>query len=61
MESEMYKGIKIESIPKSELKKKYESEDNLGFGKRFTDRMFYMEYREGAWQEPVIKKLERKT
>ena len=58
MESEMYKGIKIESIPKNELKKKYESEDNLGFGQRFTDRMFYMEYHDGAWQEPTIKKFE---
>lgn len=55
---EMHKGIKIESIPKEELKKKYESEDNLGFGARFTDRMFIMEYKNGAWQEPVIKKYE---
>ena len=58
MEPEMHKGIKIEAIPKSELKRKYKSEDNLGFGKRFTDRMFIMEYKEGAWQEPIIKKFE---
>ena len=58
MQDELYKGIRIESIPKDELKKKYESEDNLGFGKLFTDRMFYMEYKKGQWQEPRIKKYE---
>jgi branched-chain amino acid aminotransferase len=58
MESEMYKGIKIEAIPTKELKKKYESEDNLGFGKLFTDRMFIIEYKNGQWQEPTIKKYE---
>ena len=58
METETFKGIKIEPIPKNELKKKYKNEDNLGFGKLFTDRMFYMEYHNGAWQEPTIKKFE---
>ena len=58
MEEEMYNGIKIEQIPENELKKKYESEDNLGFGRLFTDRMFYMEYKKGAWQQPTIKKFE---
>jgi branched-chain amino acid aminotransferase len=58
METEMYKGIKIEPIPENELKKKYENEDNLGFGQKFTDRMFIMEYKQGEWQEPTIKKFE---
>ena len=58
LEEEYYKGIKIEPIPEDELKKKYESEENLGFGKLFTDRMFIMEYRNGEWQNPVIKKYE---
>lgn len=51
--------INIELIPESELKPKYESEDNLGFGKIPTDRMFIIEYKNSAWQEPaIIKKLE---
>ena len=50
--------IRIESIPKEELKPKNKNEDNLGFGRDFTDRMFYLEYKNGTWQEPIIKKYE---
>jgi branched-chain amino acid aminotransferase len=49
--------IKVEHIAKDELKSKYESEENLGFGQIFTDRMFYMEYHNGTWEEPIIKKF----
>lgn len=48
--------INIESIPESELKPIYKSEDNLGFAKTFTNRMFIMEYTNGAWKDPIIKK-----
>lgn len=53
-------AIKIEPIPNTELKPKINPEDeiNLGFGKTFTDRMLIMEYSEGNWNEPVIKKYE---
>jgi branched-chain amino acid aminotransferase len=57
-EYELVNGIRIENIPETELKKKYQNEDNLGFGKLFTDRMFFMEYKNGEWQEPTIKKYE---
>ncbi|MHA2244346.1 MAG: branched-chain amino acid aminotransferase [Candidatus Hodarchaeales archaeon] len=51
--------INIEPIPESDFKSKYESEDNLGFGKIATDRMFIIEYKNGSWQEPaIIKKWE---
>ncbi|MFX0182106.1 MAG: branched-chain amino acid aminotransferase [Candidatus Hodarchaeota archaeon] len=49
-------NIKIESIPNSELKPIYDSEENLGFGQIFTNRMFFMEYKNGDWREPTIKK-----
>jgi branched-chain amino acid aminotransferase len=49
--------IKIKSIPNSELKTKYDSEENLGFGRIFTNRMFFMEYKNGGWREPTIKKF----
>lgn len=48
--------IEVEKIPEDELKPKFTSEDNLGFGKIFTDRMFWIEYSNGAWQKPMIKK-----
>ncbi|MFX1285000.1 MAG: branched-chain amino acid aminotransferase [Promethearchaeota archaeon] len=48
--------INIEPFPETELKQKYSSEDNLGFGKIFTDRMLVMEYKNGVWQDPTIKK-----
>ncbi len=51
--------INFQPIAESEFKSKYESEDNLGFGKIPTDRMFILEYRNNAWQEPaIIKKWE---
>ncbi|MFW9929194.1 MAG: branched-chain amino acid aminotransferase [Candidatus Thorarchaeota archaeon] len=34
------------------------SPDQLGFGQTFSDRMFIMEYADGAWKEPTIKKNE---
>lgn len=58
-----YKGnIKVEYIPEEELKPKYESEDNLGFGQLFTDRMYVQKIMNGTadhytWLEPVIKKF----
>lgn len=58
LKEEFYNGIKVEEIPENELKKKYEDESKIGFGRTFTDRMFYMEYKEGSWQQPVIKKYE---
>ena len=48
--------ISYEIIPESELKPKFDSEENLGFGKIFTDRMFVMEYKNGVWENPMIKK-----
>jgi branched-chain amino acid aminotransferase len=48
--------IKIEEIPSSELKPKHESEDDLGFGEIFTDRMFKIEYNNGSWNNPIITK-----
>jgi len=50
--------IDVIEIPENELKQKYITEDNLGFGQIFTDRMFWMEYTNGEWQKPVIKKNE---
>ncbi|MHA2363643.1 MAG: branched-chain amino acid aminotransferase [Candidatus Hodarchaeales archaeon] len=49
--------IDIEEIPVSELKPKFKTEDNLGFGRLFTDRMFFMEYINGEWKTPKIKKF----
>lgn len=48
--------IKFESIPEVELKPKFKSEANLGFGKLFTDRMLVIEYKNGNWGTPTIKK-----
>jgi branched-chain amino acid aminotransferase len=53
---ELNMKISYESIPESELKPKFKSEDDLDFGKIFTDRMFVMKYKNGAWGNPVIKK-----
>lgn len=49
-------NINIEPIPESELKPVYESEDDLGFGQIFTNRMLVMHYKNGIWKEPTIKK-----
>ncbi|MFW9853678.1 MAG: branched-chain amino acid aminotransferase [Candidatus Thorarchaeota archaeon] len=46
----------ISSIPESELKVKFDSEDKLGFGRVFTDRMFYMKYENERWITPEIRK-----
>ena len=53
-----YGTLKIRVEPLTELKPKdiLRTPEMLGFGKYFTDRMFFMEYDNG-WQEPVIKKL----
>ena len=53
-----YRTLKIRVEPLSDLKPKdiLQTPEKLGFGKYFTDRMFYMEYDNG-WQEPIIKKL----
>jgi len=49
-------GIKIQHIKESSLP----SIDftNLPFGKICSDHMFEMDYRDGAWQTPVIRPLE---
>ena len=48
--------ISIEDIPESELKPKFESEDNLGFGQVKTDRMFTASFKDGSWKDLQIKK-----
>ncbi|MHA1995085.1 MAG: branched-chain amino acid aminotransferase [Candidatus Hodarchaeales archaeon] len=48
--------ISVENIPDSELKPKYKSEDNIGFGQIKTDRMFTASYKEGSWQDLTISK-----
>lgn len=48
--------IIISSIPESELKVKYDSEDKLGFGRVFTDRMLLMKYENERWSKPEIRK-----
>ena len=50
-------NIKIENIPESELKPKFSSEENIGFGQIKTDRMFTANYRDGTWQDFTIKKF----
>jgi len=32
--------------------------DNIPFGKVFTDHMFIMDYKDGKWQQPIIKEFE---
>ncbi len=46
-------------IPDSELKPKFESEDDIGFGQIKTDRMFTARYKDGVWQEFTIKKYSK--
>ncbi|MEI7884723.1 MAG: branched-chain amino acid aminotransferase [Clostridia bacterium] len=41
--------LQLEIKQASELKSKPASEENLGFGKIFTDHMFMMDYKEGKW------------
>ena len=48
--------ITVENIPESDLKPKYESEENIGFGQIKTDRMFTASYKNGSWQDLTIKK-----
>ncbi|PWI48545.1 branched chain amino acid aminotransferase [Candidatus Heimdallarchaeota archaeon B3_Heim] len=48
--------IHIEEIPEAELKPKYESEEDIGFGQIKTDRMFTASYRDGTWKDLTIKK-----
>ncbi len=48
--------ITVENIPESELKPKYSSEEDIGFGKIKTDRMFTAYYRDGSWQDLTVKK-----
>ena len=43
MLKEEYSEIKIENIPENELKQKCQNETKIGFGRLFTDRMFYIE------------------
>jgi branched-chain amino acid aminotransferase len=50
------RSITIENIPKSDLKPKFTSEENLEFGKLITDRMFIVKYKDNKWQDPTIKK-----
>ena len=50
-------NINIENIPESELKPKFSSEENIGFGQIKTDRMFTANYRDGTWQDFTIKKF----
>ncbi|GHU65893.1 branched-chain-amino-acid transaminase 1 [Clostridia bacterium] len=46
----------IEFIPaKPEQLKPKPDENNLGFGKLFTDYMFVMEYKHGVWRNPTIQ------
>ena len=48
--------MKIDTIPETDLKKKYENETSLEFGKVFTDRMFQINYSNGRWDNPKITK-----
>lgn len=48
--------IKLETLASDEMKEKYSDEGNLQFGRIFTDRMFFQEYRNERWQEATIKK-----
>jgi branched-chain amino acid aminotransferase len=48
--------IDLVKIPKSKIETV--DFDNLVFGNVFTDHMFVCDFREGAWQKPVIKPYE---
>ncbi|MHA2096812.1 MAG: branched-chain amino acid aminotransferase, partial [Candidatus Hodarchaeales archaeon] len=48
--------MSIETIPENELKKKYEHENSLEFGRYFTDRMFQIKYANGEWGNSKITK-----
>lgn len=52
MEQIQTKPVKIRKRPDSRIGM-YDL-DNPGFGKVFSDHMFSMEYRDGAWEEPEI-------
>ena len=52
-------NIQIHKIPDDELKKKPNSDSQLGFGRIVTDYMFMMQYTNGkGWHNAEIKKLE---
>ncbi len=42
------------SLVKTTAPKEKPNEDNLGFGRHFTDHMFVMDYEDGAWQKARI-------
>ena len=48
--------INVEDIPESELRLKYTSEEEIGFGQVKTDRMFTAWYKNGSWKDLAIKK-----
>ena len=49
--------IHYEPLSDADLKQKIQDPKQLGFGKRFTDRMFLMNYTEGkGWHDPRIVK-----
>jgi branched-chain amino acid aminotransferase len=50
--------IRLELVPESERKPKITDPSKLGFGLNFTDHMFIQEYKDGSWQQPVIKRLD---
>ncbi|MHA2297948.1 MAG: branched-chain amino acid aminotransferase [Candidatus Hodarchaeales archaeon] len=50
--------IKFELVPENERKPKITDPSKLGFGINFTDHMLFQDYKDEAWQQPVIKKLE---
>lgn len=45
--------IKIERIKESRIKEV--DFDNIPFGRQFSDHMFVMDYKDGKWENPVIK------
>ncbi len=49
-------NIRITRTPKSRITEL--DFENLRFGREFSDHMFSMEYRDGAWRNPVIKPFE---
>jgi len=50
--------ITIESLSLEDLKVKYSSDEELGFGQVFTDRMFIVNYEEDQWKIPRIVKYD---
>ena len=51
--------IKVEKLSKSDMQPLFTDPTKLGFGTKFTDRMFTMKWTtERGWHEPKIGKLE---